>query len=538
MIAFNPGGRARPKAMGLLFLVPVVAGWALTLWLTGALTIAAVDPEPFLSVERGAPAFTLPLMPSPLYALLVMALYRAGAAIAGFYGGVLMFAVVQALFLAFVCVRAIFWLYAKGASLALCLIVSVVCGALVPLSRVALQPNADVLSVACLLLLTLGLIDAVADNCGRLRRAGPVCGLLALSAILLFLDLRLLPVIAVTLVVLCLTPTRIKGRLGIGAFVTFALCLVVVFVILPRMGWTPAPLAYLWESFAVPVSADPASAVPALVVNPLVARLVYIPPIVVTFGVLIWVRVNRRPRYLLPFVPLITFGALSLALQPGRVMEAWLFASAFILCLLFLAQIPFIREYHDTKRELRERLDILRATVTDDERVRRSELACGALLGELRQLLNPRDGYVGLYAARGTEMPVDYLAVQLGALGYRIAYPTRLPDTEMGFFTTLGVNDETLLDVLLGGSPFEPGAGEGLESLNPVAPSNIAALVVPGIVFDQDRYRVGQGEGHYDRYIAGLDAEVPTWGIGFREQLVESVPVEPHDERLSGIVVA
>jgi 5-formyltetrahydrofolate cyclo-ligase len=540
-VAFNPGEQPRRKVMGLLFLLPVLAGWALTLGLTGALDVAAIDPEPFLSVERGGHALALPSTPSPLYALFVMALYRAGAALFGFYGGMLLFSVVQALLLAFVCVRAVFWLYAKGAPLALCLIISAACGALVPFSRVAIQPNADVLSVACLLLLTLGLIDAVADNCGRLRRAGPVCGLLALFATLLFLDLRLLPVVVVTLVVLCLTPTRIKGRLGIGALVTLVLCLAVAFIILPRLGWTPAPLAYLWESFAVPVSADPGTVVPAVfapVANPLVARLPYILPIVVALGVLVWTRANRRPRYLLPFVPLIAFGALSLALQSGRGMEPWLFASTFVLCLPFLAQIPFIREYHDTKRELRERFGALRATVTDDERFRRSELACGALLGELRQLLNPRDGYIGLYAARGAEMPVDYLAVQLGALGYRIAYPTRLPNTEIGFFTTLGVNDETLLDVLLGGSPFEPGVGEGLEHLNPVASSDMAALVVPGIVFDRDRYRVGQGEGRYDRYIAGLDQKVPTWGIGFREQLVESVPVEPHDERLSGIVVA
>jgi 5-formyltetrahydrofolate cyclo-ligase len=554
-VVFNPGGRARRKVTGLLFLVPIVAGWALTLWLTGALTIAAIDPEPFLSVERNDQSLATS---SPLYALFVMGLYRTGSALAGFSGGVLLFAVVQAVLLALACVRAVFWLYAKGAPLPLCLIIAAACGALVPLSRVVLQPNPAVLSVVCLLLLTLGLIDAVADNCGRLRRAGPVCGLLALSAALPLLDLMLFPVAAVTLLVLCLTPTRIKGRLGICAFVVLALCLAVILVILPRLGWTDDPLVYLRESFIPAAStastaADPVTtatssafttpastlaASTAVTVNPVVARLPYIPPVVVTLGVLIWVRVNRRPRYLLPFVPLITFGVLSLALQPGRALEPWLFVSAFVLCLTFLAQIPFVGEYHDTKRELRERFGILRATVTDEERARRSELACAALLGELRQLLNPSDGYIGLYAARGTEMPVDYLAVQLGALGYRIAYPARLPDTEMSFFTTLGVNDETLLDTLLGGSPFEPGVGENLGNLNPVASSDIAALVVPGMVFDRDRYRVGQGEGYYDHYIAGLDQEVPTWGIGFREQLVESVPVEPHDERLSGIVVA
>jgi 5-formyltetrahydrofolate cyclo-ligase len=549
-VAFNPGEQPRRKVMGLLFLLSVLAGWALTLGLTGALDVAAIDPEPFLSVERGGHALAPPSTPSPLYALFVMVLYRAGAALFGFYGGMLLFSVVQALLLAFVCVRAVFWLYAKGAPLLLCLVVSVACGALVPLSRVAIQPDADVLSVACLLLLTLGLIDAVADNCGRLRRAGPVCRLLALSAALPLLDLTLVPVTAVTLVVLCLTPTRIKGRLAIGVFVTLALCLVVILVICPRLGWTEEPLVYLWESFVPAASTTttvPAITVPAATVtapvtiipaNPVVARLPYAPPIVVALVALVWVRANRRPRYLLPFVPLITFGAVTLALQPGRPMEPWLFASTFILCLTFLAQIPFIREYHDTKQELRERFCALRATVTDEERARRSELACTALLDELKQLLNPRDGYIGLYAARGTEMPVDYLAVQLGALGYRIAYPARMPDTEMSFFTTLGVKDETLLDALLQGNPFEPGVGEGLEHLNPVASSDMAALVVPGVVFDRDRYRLGQGEGQYDHYIAGLAQEVPTWGIGFREQLLESVPVEPHDERLSGIVVA
>jgi 5-formyltetrahydrofolate cyclo-ligase len=218
-------------------------------------------------------------------------------------------------------------------------------------------------------------------------------------------------------------------------------------------------------------------------------------------------------------------------------MDKGLFYGVFIFSLPFLALIPFMRDYRESKSAFRRRFRALRAAIPEQERDQRARAACLTLLEEIGETVKRDAGYIGLYVAQGSEMTLNHFAVRLGALGYRTAYPLITSGSEMTFFTTLGVSDDVLFNSLLERDPFSsvPGADPG--GLARVEPSEISALVVPGVVFDKDRYRIGRGRGCYDRYLARLDKRVPTWGVGFREQLVDSVPVEDHDRRLSGIVV-
>lgn len=58
--------------------------------------------------------------------------------------------------------------------------------------------------------------------------------------------------------------------------------------------------------------------------------------------------------------------------------------------------------------------------------------------------------------------------------------------------------------------------------------SDIEVVLVPGIVFDRENYRLGYGKGFYDRLLTEFDG----WsiGIGYREQLSNSpVPRDPWD---------
>ena len=64
-------------------------------------------------------------------------------------------------------------------------------------------------------------------------------------------------------------------------------------------------------------------------------------------------------------------------------------------------------------------------------------------------------------------------------------------------------------------------------------------LLVPLSAFDRDGNRIGYGAGHYDRAIDRLRAKgrVPKLiGIAFDCQEVASVPAEPHDVPLDGIL--
>ena len=61
-------------------------------------------------------------------------------------------------------------------------------------------------------------------------------------------------------------------------------------------------------------------------------------------------------------------------------------------------------------------------------------------------------------------------------------------------------------------------------------------VVVPGLAFTADGRRLGQGGGHYDRFLPRLRAGCVTIGAAFAEQLVDDLPTEPHDVRLDLVV--
>ena len=64
-------------------------------------------------------------------------------------------------------------------------------------------------------------------------------------------------------------------------------------------------------------------------------------------------------------------------------------------------------------------------------------------------------------------------------------------------------------------------------------------VLVPLIAFDRDGGRLGQGGGHYDRTLealAGRTPRPPFVGFAYSGQRVASIPLEPHDQRLDGIL--
>lgn len=62
----------------------------------------------------------------------------------------------------------------------------------------------------------------------------------------------------------------------------------------------------------------------------------------------------------------------------------------------------------------------------------------------------------------------------------------------------------------------------------------IDLVVVPGLAFDRAGNRLGYGAGFYDRFLATTDAV--RVALAFSLQLVDAVPVEPHDQPVDWIV--
>jgi 5-formyltetrahydrofolate cyclo-ligase len=59
-------------------------------------------------------------------------------------------------------------------------------------------------------------------------------------------------------------------------------------------------------------------------------------------------------------------------------------------------------------------------------------------------------------------------------------------------------------------------------------------ILVPGLGFDRSGHRLGRGKGYYDRWLAARSGL--TCGVAFDEQLLDAVPVGPHDVSLDCIV--
>ena len=59
-------------------------------------------------------------------------------------------------------------------------------------------------------------------------------------------------------------------------------------------------------------------------------------------------------------------------------------------------------------------------------------------------------------------------------------------------------------------------------------------ILVPGVAFDVRGHRLGRGKGYYDDLL--IRWRGTTCGVGFDQQVVTEIPVEPHDVRLSYIL--
>ncbi len=132
---------------------------------------------------------------------------------------------------------------------------------------------------------------------------------------------------------------------------------------------------------------------------------------------------------------------------------------------------------------------------------------------------------VGLYHATPVEAPTAGYASWFHQNGRTVALPAFDDrDAPMHFrrwHDPLGADDLVV-------GPFGPQPGDDAERVTP------DIVLVPLLAFTADGHRLGQGGGHYDRWLG--DNPVPCIGLGWDMQLVESLPLEPHDWQLDAVI--
>ena len=69
-----------------------------------------------------------------------------------------------------------------------------------------------------------------------------------------------------------------------------------------------------------------------------------------------------------------------------------------------------------------------------------------------------------------------------------------------------------------------------------VSPLEIDLVCVPGLAFNQGKYRIGFGGGYYDRFLPELSEDCFKVGIAYDFQVVKVLPIEIHDVILDMII--
>lgn len=71
----------------------------------------------------------------------------------------------------------------------------------------------------------------------------------------------------------------------------------------------------------------------------------------------------------------------------------------------------------------------------------------------------------------------------------------------------------------------------------PIIPeAQIQLLLVPGLAFTRQGFRLGRGGGFYDRALQHFPKSTVRAGVCFQFQILRSLPVEPHDQSVDFIL--
>lgn len=128
---------------------------------------------------------------------------------------------------------------------------------------------------------------------------------------------------------------------------------------------------------------------------------------------------------------------------------------------------------------------------------------------------------IGITISNKPEVDTIHLIEALWKLGKTVAVPKCNAKTrEMSFYA---IESFALLETVY------MHLREPIPEISEFVDANeMDIILVPGVVFDTQGYRIGYGGGYYDRYVLHYK-KGKLMSVLFDEQLYEQVPVETHD---------
>jgi 5-formyltetrahydrofolate cyclo-ligase len=181
------------------------------------------------------------------------------------------------------------------------------------------------------------------------------------------------------------------------------------------------------------------------------------------------------------------------------------------------------------KADLRVRLRRARTERSADERVAAERAIADRVLA-LPELGGART--VTAYVSRASEPGTTSLLHGLTDRGVRVLLPVLVDGLLLDWAVYEG--DDDLVPCALPGnaSLLEPSGGRlGLDGI-----ATADVVLAPGLAVGADGTRMGFGGGCYDRALARLDPATAVVVLLYDDEVLDAVPSEPHDRRVTMVV--
>jgi len=181
-----------------------------------------------------------------------------------------------------------------------------------------------------------------------------------------------------------------------------------------------------------------------------------------------------------------------------------------------------------TKKEMRRRIRALRESMSEEEQVLRSKQVITRLMTMTGAGMVSGRLVFALYYPTRNEVDVRPLVKDLWRREKVVLFPRICPETNLMEFRQVHSFDDFTA------GPFK--LMEPDESFPIWAPEQIEVVIVPGVAFDLQGYRIGFGGGYYDRFLPDLKQDAVKIAPVFEFQIVEDLPHEVHDQKVDWLV--
>lgn len=174
------------------------------------------------------------------------------------------------------------------------------------------------------------------------------------------------------------------------------------------------------------------------------------------------------------------------------------------------------------KKRLRKEMFQKRSKLLPMQKSQWDEYICE----QLESIINEKDiKVVHSYLPIGSEVNIFPLIQKLLDSGIKVVCPKTLPNRVLENRVLVSLN-ELEEGVMKTFHPKEAEIYVGLYDF----------IIVPGLAFDENNYRVGYGGGYYDGFLTQQPNAMKV-GVFYPVQRVDKVPTEPHDVALNMIII-